>query len=694
MIITKSKIKTFNNKRKYINKKKSLYGSAKSLCIGKVSVIRGALQKFDLIILQGSCIFIDNKDLTKEYRKLYKEIDPEYDETKTFKVQIDYYEKDNFTDKNKQSINGYELKGTGSTSKPIGESINEALEEFEKAIEVNKDLINKNQVNTIFDKYKTAYVKSFAKGNIIEEECFVEYYKFAQVLDLMRKIRQEFIKKTKQPLINKENNANKNKNSESNKEEFNKELNENSKQEESKNKDDKNGTYNEWENIFNKWKNVVKKENYNLFTNYCNKYIEVIGEGNPITIKNIAYEKLNDKYSEEGANSSSSNNGGSLQNNMNSYFESLGKLLDDEIINNSNLNIEDNQDFPQIANTLNNFKLFLEFDKNVYGEFNKLIKEKNIDKSETIGKDKNKILNDDGKFSALVYSKIIHGKLENKWPTTRGTQNFMNTIDPPIKNEKKEMEEGPEAEPQGTEREEEGGPGSGEGTEGEEEVEKEGGADEEPEGEVEGEGPEGGPEREGEGEGEDGEEERSEGEGEGEAPGEGEGEGGPEGEGEAEGEAEKETEPEIISNNGKNLKTILIEESTELKKKLGFVKDLGLKNELDFKEICTKINNLQLLARFNTNLYNKLNDIAKQKYQGKENSPTEGYLEKHQVIMNRKLNEVIYNKIIHGKLTDSNYPSEKDKEEYKKSMTKNILSKFGVGGNKKNIIIKRKKIIY
>ena len=62
--------------------------------------------------------------------------------------------------------------------------------------------------------------------------------------------------------------------------------------------------------------------------------------------------------------------------------------------------------------------------------------------------------------------------------------------------------------------------------------------------------------------------------------------------------------------------------------------------------------------------------------------------------MNRKLNEVIYNKIIHGKLTDSNYPSEKDKEEYKKSMTKNILSKFGVGGNKKNIIIKRKKIIY
>ena len=133
------------------------------------------------------------------------------------------------------------------------------------------------------------------------------------------------------------------------------------------------------------------------------------------------------------------------------------------------------------------------------------------------------------------------------------------------------------------------------------------------------------------------------------------------------------------SDNLENLKKNLIKLIYELKTNCEKALNIDINENDDSIQICEKISNYNILGEFHKNLYKELNENLKDK----KNINIDGYKLLVKEKKQKKLNLVVFSKIIHGKV-GSDWPPIKQKDLFKESFgitmknaTKNKLKKLG-----------------
>ena len=128
-----------------------------------------------------------------------------------------------------------------------------------------------------------------------------------------------------------------------------------------------------------------------------------------------------------------------------------------------------------------------------------------------------------------------------------------------------------------------------------------------------------------------------------------------------------------------NLKKNLIELIDELKTNCEKALNIDINENDDSIQICEKISNYNILGEFHKNLYKELNENLKDK----KNINIDGYKLVVKEKKQKKLNLVVFSKIIHGKV-GSDWPPIKQKDLFKESFgitmkdaAKNKLKKLG-----------------
>ena len=133
------------------------------------------------------------------------------------------------------------------------------------------------------------------------------------------------------------------------------------------------------------------------------------------------------------------------------------------------------------------------------------------------------------------------------------------------------------------------------------------------------------------------------------------------------------------SDNLENLKKNLIKLIDQLKTNCEKALNIDINENDGSIEICEKISNYNILGEFHKNLYKELNENLKDK----KNINIDGYNLVVKEKKQKKLNLVVFSKIIHGKV-GSDWPPIKQKDLFKESFgitmknaTKNKLKKLG-----------------
>lgn len=128
-----------------------------------------------------------------------------------------------------------------------------------------------------------------------------------------------------------------------------------------------------------------------------------------------------------------------------------------------------------------------------------------------------------------------------------------------------------------------------------------------------------------------------------------------------------------------NLKKNLIELIDQLKTNCEKALNIDINENDDSIQICEKISNYNILGEFHKNLYKELNENLKDK----KNINIDGYKLLVKEKKQKKLNLVVFSKIIHGKV-GSDWPPIKQKDLFKESFgitmkdaAKNKLKKLG-----------------
>ena len=128
-----------------------------------------------------------------------------------------------------------------------------------------------------------------------------------------------------------------------------------------------------------------------------------------------------------------------------------------------------------------------------------------------------------------------------------------------------------------------------------------------------------------------------------------------------------------------NLKKNLIELIDQLKTNCEKALNIDINENDDSIQICEKISNYNILGEFHKNLYKELNENLKDK----KNINIDGYKLVVKEKKQKKLNLVVFSKIIHGKV-GSDWPPIKQKDLFKESFgitmkdaAKNKLKKLG-----------------
>ena len=98
------------------------------------------------------------------------------------------------------------------------------------------------------------------------------------------------------------------------------------------------------------------------------------------------------------------------------------------------------------------------------------------------------------------------------------------------------------------------------------------------------------------------------------------------------------------------------------------------------EDICNKLSSQKILAEFQKNLFNDLNEY----FSTKENVKIDG----HKILINNNLNLLIFSKIINGKIKNADWPPKKQKELFRKALKTRTLNKmssmFSMFSKKKN----------
>ena len=148
---------------------------------------------------------------------------------------------------------------------------------------------------------------------------------------------------------------------------------------------------------------------------------------------------------------------------------------------------------------------------------------------------------------------------------------------------------------------------------------------------------------------------------------------------ENEGEESENTETNTSSENSENLKKNLIELINQLITNCEKAMNINIDENDDSIQICEKISNYNILGEFHKNLYKELNENLKDK----KNINIDGYNLLVKEKKEKKLNLVVFSKIIHGKV-GSDWPPIKQKDLFKESFgitmknrAKNKLKKLG-----------------
>ena len=144
-------------------------------------------------------------------------------------------------------------------------------------------------------------------------------------------------------------------------------------------------------------------------------------------------------------------------------------------------------------------------------------------------------------------------------------------------------------------------------------------------------------------------------------------------------EEELKEEEKSNSNNGGISK---LEES--IKNNINDFLTLDVKIELEEsdtpEDICNKLSSQKILAEFQKNLFNDLNEY----FSTKENVKIDG----HKILINNNLNLLIFSKIINGKIKNADWPPKKQKELFRKALKTRTLNKmssmFSMFSKKKN----------
>ena len=142
---------------------------------------------------------------------------------------------------------------------------------------------------------------------------------------------------------------------------------------------------------------------------------------------------------------------------------------------------------------------------------------------------------------------------------------------------------------------------------------------------------------------------------------------------------EKNKEINNSSENSENLKKNLIELIDKLKTNCEKALNIDINENDDSIQICEKISNYNILGEFHKNLYKELNENLKDK----KNINIDSYKLLVKEKKQKKLNLVVFSKIIHGKV-GSDWPPIKQKDLFKESFSitmkdaaKNKLKKLG-----------------
>ena len=290
---------------------------------------------------------------------------------------------------------------------------------------------------------------------------------------------------------------------------------------------------------------------------------------------------------------------------------------------------------------INELKLFLAFNKDFYKILNDLSKN---EKGKKIGSSKNLIIVDD-RFSEYVYSKILAGKLisEISW-TNKQTTNYKELLQ--IRKPKKKsmffggQETDPDPDP-------ESAPGPAPGPASEQESGQDPASDQS---QVPGQDPA--------------------------SEQEPKPDPGPASEPASEPVSEPEPEPKQASEQKSDNFTSKFKEYTKnlIEKLNGYIEKKNGMTEIDncvsttFEDLCTNLNNLALLSEFNNSLYVELNKSLK--VEMKHGKKLENKFHDLDLMVNKRLNEVLYTKMIHGKLDDEDWPSQKQVETFIKGINR------------------------
>lgn len=135
---------------------------------------------------------------------------------------------------------------------------------------------------------------------------------------------------------------------------------------------------------------------------------------------------------------------------------------------------------------------------------------------------------------------------------------------------------------------------------------------------------------------------------------------------------------EQLNNKVKECINTLIEGLTKKKEQ---VKELNFDQE-DPKKICEALSDLNLNGEFNKELYSLLNNY----FTSGEFKDKDIDIRGHKLLIGGNLNQLVYSKIINGKVDDENWPGDKQKKLLKDSMKTTLSSKFSnlfKGKNKK-----------
>ena len=130
---------------------------------------------------------------------------------------------------------------------------------------------------------------------------------------------------------------------------------------------------------------------------------------------------------------------------------------------------------------------------------------------------------------------------------------------------------------------------------------------------------------------------------------------------------------EQLNNKVKECINTLIEGLTKKKEQ---VKELNFDQE-DPKKICEALSDLNLNGEFNKELYSLLNNY----FTSGEFKDKDIDIRGHKLLIGGNLNQLVYSKIINGKISDDTWPGEKQKKLLKDSMSKSTFSrmKSGIG---------------